>query len=169
MVKQRLTRLSYRRDITQEYKYSMEKNNNIIIKVTSDWRNVAVIVLVAACLVLGWLTFFKSDSGYKERIKQLEKENSELVKERNRLTAEIASRKVEYKSLKNREAQLLTDLSLLQNETARLRADANQAKADLTAIQIRLRETREKIQKLKSNPANRKDEDLLNSLILKLK
>ncbi len=147
----------------------MKKENNLVVKVISNWKNIAILVLLVGCLIFGWFTFFGSDSAYKERIKQLEKENRESAEARAKLSAEIESRKAEYDKLKAIESQLITELSLLEGETARLRDDAQRSRDDFDAIQTRLVETREKIKKLKETPANRKDEDLINSLKIKFK
>lgn len=132
-----------------------------------DWRNIALAVTIILCLFLGWTVFFQGDSAYKERVKNLEKENRELRLRRAELDAEIAKRKAAFDSLQVVEFQLESELNLLEAETRILREQAKRSKEDLDAVRERIAETRKKISELRKNPAKRKDTDLINSLKLK--
>jgi chromosome segregation ATPase len=132
-----------------------------------ETQNVIIVVLFLVVLLLGWATFFQGDSAYKERVKQLEKENRELQAERAEMDAEIARRKAAFDSLSTIDLQLQAELSALEAETRLLREQAERSLSDMDAVRKRIAEARKKISELKKSPANRKDADLINSLKLK--
>jgi predicted nuclease with TOPRIM domain len=132
-----------------------------------NWKDIALVVTIILCLIFGWMTFFKGDSGYKERIKSLEKENAELQAKRATLDAEIARRKTAFDSLSVMDIQLQSQLAVLETETRLLRDEVKRSRGALDDIQTRIIATRKRIADLKKNPANRKDTDLINSLKLK--
>jgi hypothetical protein len=132
-----------------------------------DWRNIALIVTVVICLFLGWTTFFGGDSAYKERVKALEKENKELQAKRAVLDAEIERRKAAFDSLLVVEIQLQSELSVIEAETRLLREEVERSRGEMDVVRERISETRKKIEALKKSPANRRNNDLINSLKLK--
>jgi len=132
-----------------------------------DWKNIALFVTVVLCLFLGWSVFFKGDSAYKERIKQLEKENQELVEKRKELDALIAQRNLAIDSLTRVETELALQLAALETETRLLREEAERSRENWEDVKKRIDENRKKISELKKNPANRKGDALINSLKVK--
>ena len=62
----------------------------------------------------------------------------------------------------------MNDINLRDSEIAKSKDKANRSKAELEKLKKEIEETRGKIDSLKTNPANRQGDDLLNSLKSKL-
>jgi len=136
-------------------------------KFMKDIKTILIIVLLGATLFFGYMWFFKGDNGYKEKIKQLEAEKKELVKERENLDNDVRSILAEFNSLKEKEKKLLADVAKLDAEIAKSKANAAKSKAELDKMKKDLKDTQDKIAYLKDHPVNRTGDDLLNSLKMK--
>jgi len=134
-----------------------------------DIKDILILVLLGISLFLGYSWYFKGNSGYKEKVKQLEKEYKELEKEKNLIDLEITKWKSKYDSLEVVDKKIQSDLLLLQEEVKRAEEEAKKSKQQLSKIRAELAETRKKIEEFKRNPPNRTGDDLLESLKNKTK
>jgi len=136
-------------------------------KYMKDIKNVLILILLAGCLIFGYMWFFSGNDEYKEKIKQLEKEKKELVSERENLDKQVKVLQGDYVILKQKEAKLLSDLAKLDTEINQSKINAAKSQAELNKMKRDLKDTQDKIAELKKNPANRTGDDLLNSLKMK--
>jgi chromosome segregation ATPase len=111
--------------------------------------------------------FFRNDSGYKQKIKDLEKEKKELIVAREKLEKDVTVLEKNFQDLKKREDALVADISRRDAEIRRRKEEAARSKAELDNMKKGLKETQDKIVELKKNPPNRTGDDLLNSLKMK--
>lgn len=129
--------------------------------------NIVILILLAFCLVFGWMVLFRGDSGYKEKLKQLEAANAQLQEQRANINGKIDSLQCEYTKLKAHEAVLAADVAQRDAAIAKTKAEAARSQAELAKIKHEMEETIRKIEEAKAHPANRTGDDLLNSLKLK--
>lgn len=123
---------------------------------------IAVLFLFAA--VTGYKWYFGSNSASKERVKQLEKEFSELEKRKKESDLRIAQWQSKFDSLKVEDSKLLMEIERLHKETQLAEIEAAKSKGKLDGLRKELAETRKKIEEFKKNPPNRTGESLLESL-----
>ncbi len=132
-----------------------------------DIKNILIVVLLAGCMIFGYMWFFRNDSGYKQKIKDLEKEKKELIVAREKLEKDVTVLEKNFQDLKKREDALVADISRRDAEIRRRKEEAARSKAELDNMKKGLKETQDKIVELKKNPPNRTGDDLLNSLKMK--
>lgn len=130
-------------------------------------RDVAIFILIAALLLMGWFTFFKGDNSYKRRVRELQQENKVLVQQRQSLEERIAHREAAFDSLTQVESKTRSTLLRAEAESDVLRARVGIARAELASARKLAAQAQERIQNLKRRPANRAGQELLNSLKLK--
>jgi len=132
-----------------------------------DIKNILIVVLLAGCMIFGYMWFFRNDGGYKQKIKDLEKEKKELIVAREKLEKDVTVLEKNFQDLKKREDALVADISRRDAEIRRRKEEAARSKAELDNMKKGLKETQDKIVELKKNPPNRTGDDLLNSLKMK--
>lgn len=130
-------------------------------------RDVAIFILIAALLLMGWFTFFKGDNSYKRRVRELQQENKVLVQQRQSLEERIARREAAFDSLTQVESKTRSTLLRAEAESDVLRARVGIARTELASARKLAAQAQERIQNLKRRPANRTGQELLNSLKLK--
>lgn len=139
----------------------------MITKYLKEPKNILILALLVGCFIFGYAHFFKSDGVYKLKVKQLEQANIDLQNERKKLGIELSSVKLDFAKLKVIEGKLATQVAGLDIEIQKNKAAVLKSRAELDKLKVELAQTRKKIEDLKSNPANRTGDDLLNSLKLK--
>jgi len=121
-------------------------------------------ILLIISLVFGLMWFFGSDSGSKERIKQLENNITTLEKKK-----QISEKNIEYwikrfSSLQERQDSINSVIASLEKEASVAEANANISKNKLGALKKELDSTRKKIEEFEKNPPNRTGDSLLESI-----
>lgn len=134
-----------------------------------DIKDILILVLLGISLFLGYSWYFRGNSGYKEKVKQLEKEYKELEKEKNLIDLEIIKWRSKYDSLEVVDKKIQAELLILKEEVKKAEEEAKKSKQQLSKIRAELTETRRKIEEFKKNPPNRTGESLLESLKNKTK
>lgn len=132
-----------------------------------DSRNITIIILLIFCGVLGSM-WYTSNSGYQEKIANIEAKKQQLNQEYEILNKEFAQLKNEYQSLQRKEIGLIDKVRKSDREIEGLVKKLHRSQQELFLIKKELAETQKKIEELKRNPINRANEDLLNSLKIKL-
>jgi outer membrane murein-binding lipoprotein Lpp len=132
-----------------------------------DIKNILIVVLLAGCMIFGYMWFFRNDGGYKQKIKDLEREKKELIIAREKLEKDVVVLEKNFEDLKKKESSLAADIKKRDEEIRRRKEEAAKSRAELDNMKKGLKETQEKIVELKKNPSNRTGDDLLNSLKLK--
>ena len=132
-----------------------------------DIKNILIVVLLAGCMIFGYMWFFRNDGGYKQKIKDLEREKKELIIAREKLEKDVVVLEKNFEDLKKKETSLAADIKKRDEEIRRRKEEAAKSRAELDNMKKGLKETQEKIVELKKNPSNRTGDDLLNSLKLK--
>jgi len=130
-------------------------------------KNIIIVVLLAACLIFGYISLFRGDKLYEYKVEELKKENAALMKQKLAIDEENKTLKIEFSNLKTKEVELLNDINLRDSEIAKSKENANRSKRELEKFKREIESTRQKIDSLKAHPANRTGEDLLNSIKLK--
>ena len=74
---------------------------------------------------------------------------------------------LEFTKLQAKELELANDIKKRDLEIAKSKENANKSKRELEKFKREIEETKRKIDSLKSHPANRTGDDLLNSIKLK--
>jgi len=118
-------------------------------------------------MIFGYMWFFRNDGGYKQKIKDLEREKKELIIAREKLEKDVVVLEKNFEDLKKKESSLAADIKKRDEEIRRRKEEAAKSRAELDNMKKGLKETQEKIVELKKNPSNRTGDDLLNSLKLK--
>jgi septal ring factor EnvC (AmiA/AmiB activator) len=131
-----------------------------------DIKSILILVLLAGCLIFGYMWYFKSDN-VKSELKELRADNERIKKERDSINIHLRALEVNFTKLKQNEKFLQQKINDLELEIERSKQKANKSQAELNKLRLRLEETRRKIKELKNNPPNRTDDDLLNSLKIK--
>ena len=132
-----------------------------------DIKNILIVVLLAGCMIFGYMWFFRNDGGYKQKILDLEGEKKELIIAREKLEKDVVVLEKNFDDLKKKESSLAADIKKRDEEIRRRKEEAAKSRAELDNMKKGLKETQEKIVELKKNPSNRTGDDLLNSLKLK--
>ena len=132
-----------------------------------DNKNIAIIVLIAVCCILAFFAFRQSGSDYKKELKELQKANAVLIEERKQIAKNLEKLQAEYTTLEASKNALDVEISSLEDESKRLKDSARKSQENLDRLKADLAETRKQIAEREKHPANRTDEDLLNSLRIK--
>lgn len=128
---------------------------NIII-----WLAVAFSFIAVGCI-------FVNSADYQQKIDALQSQNSVLEENRKRLGIEFAQLKKDLEILKEREAELNSQILLQTTEIEHAKSQAAKSQFSLNKLQQELNKTRKKIKDLEDSPANRSGDDLLNSIKIK--
>lgn len=136
-------------------------------KTMKDIKNILIVVLLAGCMIFGYMWFFRNDSGYKQKIKDLEKEKKELIVASEKLEKDVIVLEKNFEDLMKKESSLAAVIKKRDEEIRRRKEEATRSRTELDKMKKGLKETQEKIAELKKRPPNRTGDDLLNSLKLK--
>ena len=134
-----------------------------------DIKNTIILILLIVSILFGYKWFIESDSGSKERVKQLEKEFTELENKKKLTDLEINKWKSKFDTLQKEEDILKQENIKLEAETKKAEQEASKSKSNLDKLRLEMIETKNKIEKLKNNPIKRTGDDLLQSIKNKTK
>jgi hypothetical protein len=134
-----------------------------------DIKNTIILILLIVSILFGYKWFIESDSGSKERVKQLEKEFTELENKKKLTDLEINKWKSKFDTLQKEGDILKQENIKLEAETKKAEQEASKSKSNLDKLRLEMIETKNKIEKLKNNPIKRTGDDLLNSIKNKTK
>ena len=134
-----------------------------------DIKNTIILILLIVSLLFGYKWFIESDSGSKERVKQLEKEFTELENKKKLTDLEINKWKSKFDTLQKEGDILKQENIKLEAETKKAEQEASKSKSNLDKLRLEMIETKNKIEKLKKNPIKRTGDDLLQSIKNKTK
>jgi peptidoglycan hydrolase CwlO-like protein len=134
-----------------------------------DIKSILILVLLGFSLFFGYSWYFRSDIGYKEKLKQLEIRNKVIEHQKDSIKEILVKKEIEFIKLKKSESILELEIESLKIDILNAKRNANKSKAELDKIMKSLAETRRKIEDLKKNPPNRTGNDLINSIKIKTK
>jgi chromosome segregation ATPase len=134
-----------------------------------DIKSIIIIALLGFCLFFGYSWLFNDNSGYKEKVKQLEKEYKELEKNKKAVDIDIKVIREKYDSLDVIDKKLKSDIIKLESEIKKAETEASKSKTKFLELKKELSVTRQKIEDFKKNPPNRTGDALLESLKNKTK
>ena len=127
-------------------------------------KNIAIIVL-SLTLIGGFVYFTQfSTKKYEEKILELEAKRVVLIQERDSLDAVADSLHGEYVRLRELDEKAEKEIQKKDRLIADLKSRSARSQQNLDQLKQGMRETQEKIESVKRNPANRTGEDLLESL-----
>lgn len=133
-----------------------------------DLKSWLILAFLVTTLFFGALWYFKGDSGSKEVIKNLEKENKELRSQREVNKEDIKQLRKEVSSLKE---SLKINQAIQDSLNQQLELQDQQileSKSQLDSIKKEISKKEDQIQNIINNPRERTGTDLLNSLNGKL-
>jgi len=133
-----------------------------------DIKSIALLVLTSACILFFGMWFFNK-SEYKEKIKELDKENKRIELVRDSLKSVNASLKLDFNKKQSEIDKRDQKIKLIESEILKIKGDLKLAKSKVEENEKNLKETKDKIKKLKRDPIKREDQALINSLKEKLK
>ena len=119
--------------------------------------------------MFSWIWFFGGGAQYRNKIKNLEAERKEFLKEREILYKSVDSLSLVNNELIIKDLQLKIKIDVLNQELEFYKKSADKSKRELEENRLKLAETRKQIKELKENPLNRTGYDLINSLKQKVK
>lgn len=134
-----------------------------------DIKNTIILILLIVAIFFGYKWFIESDSGSKERVKQLEKEFAEMESKKKLTDLEINKWKSKFDTLQKEGDILKQENAKLEADVKKAETDAIKSKSNLDKIRREMIETKNKIEKLKRNPIKRTGDDLLQSIKNKTK
>lgn len=134
-----------------------------------DIKSILILILLGLTLIFGLKWFWSGDDASKQRVKELEKQFTELESQKKALDLEINSWRAKSDSLKKLDLKLQSELAKQEALTKKAEADAQKSKANLDKIRHDLEETKHKIEEIKNHPPNRTGDALLESLKNKTK
>jgi len=127
-------------------------------------KNIAIIVL-SLTLIGGFVYFTQfSTKKYEEKILELEAKRVVLIQERDSLDAVADSLHGEYVRLRELDEKAEKEIQKKDKLIADLKTRSARSQQNLDQLKQDMRETQEKIESVKRNPANRTGEELLESL-----
>ena len=133
-----------------------------------DIKSIALLVLTGACILFFGMWFFNK-SEYKDKIKELDKENKRIELVRDSLKSVNASLKLDINKKQSEIDKRDQKIKLIESEILKIKGDLKLAKSKVEENEKNLKETKDKIEKLKKDPIKREDQELINSLKEKLK
>jgi peptidoglycan hydrolase CwlO-like protein len=127
-------------------------------------KNIAIIIL--SLILIGGFVYFTqfSTKKYEEKILELEAKRVVLIQERDSLDAVADSLHGEYVRLRELDEKAEKEIQKKDRLIADLKSRSARSQQNLDQLKQGMRETQEKIESVKRNPANRTGEDLLESL-----
>ena len=132
-------------------------------------KNTIILVLLIVAIFFGYRWFIGGDSASKERVKQLEKEFTELENKKKLTDLEINKWKCKFDTLQKEGDRIKQENIKLESETKKAESEANKSKSNLDKLRHEMEETKHKIEQLEKNPIKRTGDDLLQSLKNKTK
>jgi septation ring formation regulator EzrA len=133
-----------------------------------DIKSIALLVLTGACILFFGMWFFNK-SEYKDKIKELDEENKRIELVRDSLKSVNASLKLDFNKKQSEIDKRDQKIKLIESEILKIKGDLKLAKSKVEENEKNLKETKDKIKKLKKDPIKREDQELINSLKEKLK
>ncbi len=131
-------------------------------------QNIVTLLLLVFCILFFSMWFLKG-TGYKKEYKKLEQEFQRIQKIRDslkianiKLKSDFDKRNIE---IKKRDSLI----KVVEKELAKTKLELKEAKKDVAKWQSDYQQTKKKIENLKKDPIKREDEDLIESLLEKLK
>ena len=134
-----------------------------------DIKNTIILILLIVAILFGYKWFIESDSGSKERVKQLEKEFAEMESKKKLTDLEIKKWKCKFDTLQKEGDILKQENVKLEANIKKAEQEAIKSKSNLDKLRSEMIETKNKIEKLKKNPIKRTGDDLLQSIKNKTK
>lgn len=134
-----------------------------------DIKNTIILILLIVAILFGYKWFIESDSGSKERVKQLEKDFTEMESKKKISDLEINKWKCKFDTLQKEGDRLKQENIKLESDTKKAEQEASKSKSNLDKLRLEMIETKNKIEKLKNNPIKRTGDDLLQSIKNKTK
>lgn len=134
-----------------------------------DVKSILVIALLGLTLIFGYKWFFNKDAGSTERLNQLEKEYKELEARKLELDKKIEVFKTKYDSLELVDNKLKNKLLKSESETRKAEIESRKSLVELEKSKREMNNLYKKIEQYKDSPANRIDDDLLESIKNKTK
>jgi chromosome segregation ATPase len=113
-----------------------------------------------------WYSFDSSE--YKKQIDSLREENKKIIKMRDSIDEVIYSLQNKNLILEQKAIEIIGENMKLSKELSDEKNKSNKSKEELLKLMREIAETKKKIEELKKNPPNRKEDELLNSLKKKL-
>lgn len=136
----------------------------------SNIKNSILFFLIAICIFLLIYQHYKQDDlEYKSQLDALRIDNMNLCKKRDSLNECKLQLQKDFEVLSHSSLVMKLKIDSFERKLNDEKIKANLSLKELNELRKQLSETQKKIEELKNHPANRKDEDLLNSLKLKLK
>ena len=132
-----------------------------------DIKSIALLVLTGACILFFGMWLFKG-SDYKDKIKALEIENKKIESVRDSIKSANASLKLDFDKNRSEIDKRDQKIKLIESEILKTKKDLKIATAQVEADRKSLKETKDKIEKLKKDPIKREGDELINSLKEKL-
>jgi cell division protein YceG involved in septum cleavage len=133
-----------------------------------DLKSALILILLCSTLFFVWKWYSFDSSEYKKQIDSLREENKKIIKTRDSIDEVISSLQNKKMILELKAIEIIGENMKLNKELKNEKNKANKSKEDLLKLLKEIAETKEKIEELKKNPPNRKEDDLLNSLKKKL-
>ena len=131
-------------------------------------NNIINIALIILCLFFGTLWYMQG-SGYKKKLKEADKRIEAVEKVRDSLKLVNKRLTKDYIDIQNSMYDRDKKIKTIENELKMAKKDLALAVADAEKRKKDMEESKKRIKKLKDNPIKREGDDLINSLIDKLK
>jgi chromosome segregation ATPase len=134
-----------------------------------DIKNVIIIILLLVSIIFGLMWFLGDNDASKEKVKQLESEFKKLEEDKAQSDSKIADWKNKYRDAEKKDNELKAEISRLKADSRIAENKAKKSKEDLDKLQGGISENRKEIERLRKNPPILSDDELLESLIKKMK
>lgn len=131
-------------------------------------NNIINIALIILCLFFGTLWYMQG-SGYKKKLKEADKRIEAVEKVRDSLKLVNKRLSKDYFDIQNSMSDRDKKIKTIEKELQLAKKDLDLALADAEKRKKDMEESKKRIKKLKDNPIKREGDDLINSLIDKLK
>lgn len=128
----------------------------------TDFKSIIILVLLIMCLIFGYIWFWIGGKTYRDNIKGLEKEKTELVKERKQLNKDIDSLKIVNQELIKKDEKLTLDIKKRDVEIRKHKEESSRLIKELNELKQKIKDTQSKIEEIQKNPIKRTGDDLLN-------
>jgi len=138
---------------------------NILYRI--NWERVLIIVLIVLVFVLGGVWFFGKTID-KDKINELHKQNEQIIKERKELAFQLDSMKTVELKIENDNKELEKRIESTDSLVRVLKGRRGSDNTKLDSVLAQLNRGKKEIEHLRSNPANRKNDALIESLRKKL-
>jgi hypothetical protein len=133
-----------------------------------DLKSALILILLFSTLFFFFKWYSSDNSEYKKQIDLLKQENKKIIKMRDSINDVISELQERNLALEQRALLIIEENMKLNRELQYEKNKANKSKEELLKLLKEIAETKKKIEELKKNPPNRKEDELLNSLKKKL-